>query len=69
MKSEHSKVLNKIDGIARSYYENGGLKLSVPFKHGVVEGQARSFSPDGSLESIDDFKGGNWLGAHKTSGK
>ena len=62
MKSEHSKVLNKIDGIARSYYENGGLRLSVPFKHGVVEGQVRSFSPDGSLANIENFKGGKLLG-------
>ena len=62
MKSEHSKVLNKRDGIARGYYENGGLKLSVPFKHGVVEGQVRSFFPDGSLETINDFKSGKLVG-------
>ena len=48
--------------MARSYYENGNLRLSVPFKHGVVEGQVRSFFPDGSLETIDDFKGGKLLG-------
>ena len=57
-----SRVLNQVNGMAKSYYENGALRSSVPFKHGLLEGQAKLFFPNGSIKKIENYKDGKKIG-------
>ena len=61
-------MLNQINGIAKSYYENGALRSSVPFKHGVLEGQVEVFFPNGS-KAIENYKDGKKIGIAPKSQK
>lgn len=49
---------NQIEGDYLTYFENGNIKLRIPFKHGIYNGLGSSYNSDGSLkEEIIYFKG------------
>ena len=40
-----------LEGLAKTYYENGNLKAELPYKDGVLEGLAKTYYENGSLQA------------------
>ncbi len=47
-----------LEGLAKTYYENGNLKAELPYKDGVLEGLAKTYYENGNLAGEESYKNG-----------
>ena len=72
MAQESTFIDGKMNGIIKSYYQNGQVETEVSYKMGVQDGPDRRYSEDGKLlldtYYKDGLPDGNWV-EHITSNR
>ena len=54
-----------IDGEAKCFYQNGAVKVVLPYRNGRIEGLIKRFYPTGQLENSEFCKNGETFGPVK----
>jgi antitoxin component YwqK of YwqJK toxin-antitoxin module len=56
----------KLDGLFRTYYDNGKIKEEIWYKEDIKQGQTRWYSQTGRLVAEYNYENGNFQGFQKT---
>ena len=65
LKTCKSEEDEKVGCIDKEYYENGNLKIEVPYKNGVIEGIEKWYYENGNIASEIPFMNGKLHGSVK----